>query len=163
MRAALLIIDLQKAYYRGDMKASMDKASYYINAVIPAFRERSLPIVWIQHIDGDDGAVPGTEGFDFIDSLTPGAEDYRVQKKYNNSFNKTDLREILEKEKADIVLISGFCAEYCVLSTYRGALDEDLTPILLKNGIASGSRENIGFVENISDIITIKTFLKMIR
>jgi nicotinamidase-related amidase len=49
--------------------------------------------------------------------------------------------------------VSGFCAEHCVLSTYRGALDLDLIPFLLKNGIAGGRKEYTAFVENICDVV----------
>jgi len=49
---------------------------------------------------------------------------------------------------------TGFCAEYCVLATYRGAEDLDLTPVLLRGALASGSLENIAFVESVSDVIS---------
>ena len=54
----------------------------------------------------------------------------------------------------DTVIITGFCAEYCVLATYRGAEDLDLTPVLLRGALASGSLENIAFVESVSDVIS---------
>jgi len=63
--------------------------------------------------------------------------------------------ECIHKEKIDTVIITGYCAEYCVLSTYRGALDCDLTPKILKNAIASGNDKNMEFVENVSDLITV--------
>lgn len=59
-------------------------------------------------------------------------------------------------------VMAGFCAEFCVLSTYRGARDLDYFPILLKNGVASSKEENKLFVENMSETITagaLKKFL----
>jgi len=44
MKIALMIIDLQKAYYVDDSKKSMDNACEYINAVIPLFRKKKLLI-----------------------------------------------------------------------------------------------------------------------
>jgi hypothetical protein len=41
-----------------------------------------------------------------------------------------------------------------VLSTYRGAWDVDLTPIMLRGALASTHPENIPFVERISDVIS---------
>jgi nicotinamidase-related amidase len=52
------------------------------------------------------------------------------------------------------IILSGYCAEYCVLSTYRGAKDLDFKPVLLRNALASGNRKNIRFVEDISDTIS---------
>jgi len=54
----------------------------------------------------------------------------------------------------DTVLVTGFSAEYCVLSTYRGAQDFDFTPIILKGPLASDNPEHIRFVEEISETIS---------
>jgi nicotinamidase-related amidase len=54
----------------------------------------------------------------------------------------------------DTVIITGYCAEFCVLSTYRGAQNIDLTPILLIGALASGEPKNIRFVESISQVIS---------
>jgi nicotinamidase-related amidase len=154
MKMALLVIDLQKAYYKGADAASMDSAAEYVNAILPAFRAKGLPVVWIQHVDEDDGAVPGKPGFDLIDGLAPLPGEPRIEKRYNNSFNKTGLASLLAKEGVDTVVISGYCAEACVLSTYRGALDLDLAPVLFRKAIASGSPENLAFVERISGLVS---------
>lgn len=47
-----------------------------------------------------------------------------------------------------------FCAEFCVLSTYRGAQDFDFTSIILKGSLASDNAEHIRFVEEISETIS---------
>jgi nicotinamidase-related amidase len=163
MRFGLMIIDLQKAYYEGDSKKSMDSVSEYINAIIPLFRKKKLPIIWIQDIDDEDGVVPGTEGFDLIECLKPEKNDYRIHKKYGNGFNKTKLVDILKEENIQTLIVTGYSAEYCVLSTYRGALDYDLTPVLLKNGIASENQTNIKFVEDISDTISYNILKKLLE
>jgi len=163
MRLALMIIDLQKAYYVDDSKKSMDSACEYINAVIPLFRKKKLPIFWIQDVEAEDAVVPGSERFDLIDCLKPEKDEYRIHKEYGNSFNKTKCIEILKEENIDTVIITGYCAENCVLSTYRGALDHDLTPVILKNGIASGNQDNLKFVEDISDIISYNMIKKLLE
>gem|GEM_PF-3513849 len=61
------------------------------------------------------------------------------------------------------VIIVGFCAEYCVLSTYRGAEDHGLTPVIMRGGLASAKPENINFVENISNIISYPVLAKMLE
>jgi nicotinamidase-related amidase len=45
--------------------------------------------------------------------------DVHIHKTYGNAFNKTSLEDELRKLGVDTVIITGFCAEYCVLSTYR--------------------------------------------
>ena len=89
--------------------------------------------------------------------------DLHIHKNYGNAFNKTTLQEELHTLGVDTVIITGFCAEHCVLSTYRGAQDLDLTPIILRGSTASDKLENIRFVESISDIITLGSLKKMLE
>ena len=163
MKLALMIIDMQKAYYAGPTVAQMDAAVEYINWVIPKFEEKGLPIIWVYNVDEEDGAVPGKHAFEFIDPLKPAESHVKIHKTYGNSFNKTACDSILKEHGVDSIVITGFCAEYCVLSTYRGAKDLDYFPILLKNGIASTSDENNRFVENMSESITAGTLARMLK
>lgn len=162
MKPALMIIDMQKAYYGDKTAAHMDAAVEYINYVIPMFRAKGLPVIWVYNEDEYDGAVPGNEQYEFIDSLKPEAGDIKINKTYGNGFNKTGADEILKESGVDTIVMTGFCAEYCVLSTYRGAKDLDYFPVLLKNGIASVEKENKEFVENISETVTCGVLEKMI-
>jgi len=156
MKAALLVIDVQKAFFERDAitTQSLNDAIEYINAAIELFREKSLPVISIQHMDEEDGLMPGTEGFDVPDSLDILPDDLHIHKTYGNAFNKTPLMEELEKRGVDTVFLTGFCAENCVLSTCRGAEDVDLTPILIRGSLASGNLERIRFVEDINDVIS---------
>lgn len=141
----------------------MDTACEYINAVLPLFRKRGSPVLWVQHMDEEDGVVPGKEGFDLLDALKPEPGESRVRKVYGNSFNKTDCARILAESRPDLVVLTGCCAEHCVLSTYRGAQDLDLLPVILRNGIASGSRKNQEFVERISNVISFGVLRKLLE
>lgn len=156
MKPALLVIDVQKAFFERDAitTQSLNDAVMYINAAIELFREKGLPVISIQHMDEEDGLVPGEEGFDLPDSLNILPEDIHIHKTYGNAFNKTPLLDELKKLDVDTVFLSGFCAENCVLSTCRGAEDVDLTPILLRGSLASGIPERIKFVEDINDVIS---------
>jgi nicotinamidase-related amidase len=162
MKPALMIIDMQKEFHQGETAAHMDRAAEYINYVLPKFKEKDLPVIWVQDVDEEVGVVPGTDGFEVIDSLSPDAGSTVIHKRYGNSFNKTDVDKILKENDVDTVVMTGFCAEYCVLSTYRGAKDLDYFPVLLKNGIASTETANKEFVENISETITAEMLVKLL-
>ncbi len=164
MKAALLVIDVQNRFFSLNQACSdsLKSAVEYINAAIGLFRERNLPIVIIQHKSEEEGLEPGKSGFDVPESVKLGPKDIRIVKTYGNSFTKTGLAEKLRALQVDTIIMTGFCAEYCVLSTYRGAQDFDLTPILLKGSLASDNAEHIRFVEEISEIISfgaLKTLL----
>ena len=164
MKPALLVIDIQNKFFNVNQACSdsLKSAIEYINAAINLFRAKNLPIVVIQHRSEEEDLKPGKSGFDVSKSVKLEPQDIRIVKTYGNSFTKTELADKLKDLKVDTVIVTGFCAEYCVLSTYRGAQDFDLTPIILKGSLASDNAEHIRFVEEISEIISygaLKTLL----
>ncbi len=163
MKPALLIIDLQVAFAKGESGKQMESAAEYINAALELFRNKKLPIVWIQHIDTEDGVLPGTPGFEFIPALQPKEGESRIHKAYGNAFNKTGLDGILKAAGADTLILSGYCAEYCVTSTLVGANDLDYSPILYRGGIASGDTENRLAVERAYDLLTYGALNKLLE
>jgi len=164
MKPVLLVIDVQKEFFRNPTTSeSLNAAIEYINAAIELFREKHLPIVCIQHMDKEEGLVPGKDGFELPQNLKILSSDLHIHKTYGNSFNKTPLAEKLRELGVDTVIITGFSAEHCVLSTYRGTEDLDLTPIILRGSLASDNPENIEFVERINNIISYGSLKKVLE
>jgi len=163
MKPALLVIDVQKDFYDDPVSAkSLDQAIEYINEAIELFRKQNLPVVCVQDIGESDHRVPGTEIFEIPDSLNILPGDLHIHKVYGNSFNKTDLGPALKQLGVDTLILTGYQAENCVLSTYRGAEDLDFTPILLRDALASSNPDHIHFVEKISEVITLRALEKLL-
>lgn len=165
MKAALLVIDVQKEFFAKSPAAakSLSDAVGCINAALDLFRAKQWPVLVIQHKNEETGLVPGADGFELPETLRVEASDRRIVKTYGNSFAHTSLLDELRAMAVDTVIITGYCAEQCVLSTYRGAKDLDLRPIMLRGALASGQPERIRFVEEISDIVSLgalKIFLE---
>jgi nicotinamidase-related amidase len=156
MKLALLVIDMQKEFFEISPACtqSLNDAIEYINAAIEIFREKDLPVICIQHMNEDENLVAGEKGFDVPEELKVLPTDLHITKTKSNSFVKTQLEEELRKLGVETIILTGFCAEFCVLSTYRGAQDLDLKPILLRGSLASYEPDRIKFVEDISDVIS---------
>ncbi len=60
------------------------------------------------------------------------------------------------------VILTGYCAEFCVLATSIGAEDQDLMPIVLKGSLASSTPERIRFVEEINEVISLGALEKFL-
>ena len=165
MKPALFVIDIQKQFYKisDDAARSLKDAVEYTNEAIKIFRRKQLPIISIQHMNQKDGLIPGNPDFDLPDDLEIKLTDLHIHKTYGNSFTKTPLFEELKKVGVDTVILCGFCAEFCVLATYHGAIDVDLFPVLLKGGLASYTLKNIAFVEEISEIISLGALEKFLE
>ncbi len=157
VKAALLVVDIQNEFFNINQTCtdSLKSAIQYVNAAITLFRKNNLPIISVQHKSVDDDLVPGEPGFDIPSTVKLEPNDLRIVKTYGNSFNKTGLTETLREIGVDTVLITGFCAEQCVLSTYKGAEDLDFKPIILKGAIASDNLEHLKSVEEITDTVTL--------
>lgn len=154
MRPALLVVDIQKAFFQRNetTTASLRNAIEYANAVMPLFRAKGLPVVCVIHRDDEDGLVPGAPGFDPHEDLRFESGDLRVIKTTGSAFaGGTGLGDTLRGMGIDAVVICGFCAEHCVLSTCRGAEDEGFKAMLLRDALASGHPERIPVVEAIND------------
>lgn len=156
MKPALLVIDVQKAFYEDDPVAakSLQSAVEYLKHVISLFRREGYPVICIQHMSEGWGLVPGSEGFDIPDDLPIEDTDLRIHKNYSNSFNKTMLKEKLEEFEVDTPFITGFSALHCVLATYRGAQDLDLNPIMIRGCIAAGDPEQVAMVESVCQLVS---------
>ena len=162
MKPALLVIDIQKQFFNLNQTRtdSLKSAIEYINEAIPLFRRKGFPIVVIQH--KNEELVPGSAGFDVHESVKLEQQDLRIVKTYGNAFTKTVLAEKLREFGVDTVVITGFCAEECVLSTYIGAEDNDFIPIIMRSSIASDNPNRVRFVEEISNIVSIGALRKLL-
>jgi nicotinamidase-related amidase len=164
LKPALLVIDVQKEYIKPGTPAahSLQEATPVINSAIALFRRIGLPVVSIQHISEKDHVIPGTPGFEVVEELAILPSDFHIHKRRSSSFVETPLREKLREMGVDCVLLTGFCAEYCVLSTFRSAWDLDLSPIIVLGGLISATAENIPFVERISEVVSLGALEKFL-
>ncbi|WP_346881648.1 isochorismatase family cysteine hydrolase [uncultured Algibacter sp.] len=162
MRPALIVVDMQKAFFNGNCKVSMEMVSPVINDAITCFKNQNLPIIWVQDINEKEGAILGTEGFEIIDGLDQTGNTNYVHKQNLDCFTNTNCCDLLKNQDIDVVFIAGFCADYCVLSSYKGALKNGFIAAILKEGIAAGSQEAINHVIINYDTISISLLKKIV-
>jgi nicotinamidase-related amidase len=143
MKEALLVIDMQKMFYKGKTKILMDEASENINMEINNFRKTGKPVIWIHHTWKFGKLKKGNIEYEFIDLLKKDPNEICIEKTYPNSFKKTKLKEILDKQKIDSLKLCGYRAEACVLFTYFGAKKYEYMVSIIKNGVASNSKLGI--------------------
>ncbi len=163
MNPALLVIDMQEVFFDHSpaVAESLTNAIEYINAAIALFREKDLPIICIEDQEEEAGRVPDSAGFETTSKIYLLPADPRIHKTYGNAFNKTDLHQKLQDLGVDTLILTGFAATQCVLSTYRGATDLDYSPFIFRGSLADASQEKIRFVEDMHELISFGALVKL--
>jgi nicotinamidase-related amidase len=154
VKPALLVIDIQNVYLQMIPDRDKEVGLYYINALIELFRNNGYPVIRIYALDTESGPKPGTEEFEFPASVQIKPDDPRVIKTYGDSFNKTELDEILRKEGSNTVFLCGLSAVGCVLATWIGAQNHDYKAFMVKDAIMSHNTEYTKNVESMFDAVS---------
>ena len=115
---ALMVIDVQNGVVAGSH--DRDGVIGNINALVDKARAEDVPVVWVQH--SDDGLELGSDDWRIVDELTPADGEPVVQKNYGDSFEATDLEEVLAGRGVGRVVVTGAQSDACIRATLHGAL-----------------------------------------
>ncbi|MFE6078205.1 cysteine hydrolase family protein [Paenibacillus sp. NPDC057886] len=142
MKIGFLIVDMQESIVRDkiDQKA-IDRACEYINHVADVLRSSGHVVVHVQDVEGMEDS--NSEAYRIISEVDVNEKDLTVTKESSNAFWQTDLEQILKSNGVELLIISGFAAEECVLFTYNGAMERGFKPVMLQNGILSTHHEAV--------------------
>jgi nicotinamidase-related amidase len=69
---------------------------------------------------------------------------------------------MLREAGCDTVLLTGLSATGCVLATYMGAIDKDLSPYLVRDAVAASREDLVRFVEEICDGLSLRAISQLI-
>lgn len=125
---ALLLIDIQNDYFKKGKCELVDSLQAALNSkiLLDKFRQKNLPIIYIQHISTKKDAtffLPNSFGVQIHESLKPLDNELVITKNFPNSFRNTTLKENLEKLNVQELVICGMMTHMCVDSTIRAAFD----------------------------------------
>lgn len=139
---ALLLIDIQNDYFPGGAfeQHNMEKAANNAAALLAHFRDKNFPLIHVRHESLREGArffLPGTPGADIHDSVTPKEGEIVVLKNFPNSFQKTNLQEILKEKGIKNLVICGAMSLMCIDATARAAADLGYNVTVLEDACAA--------------------------
>ena len=125
MKKALLLIDLQNDYFPGGKFPlwNTDVTLSNIEQAINAAKAKNIPIIHIQHIANPEmGIAPffnkGSEGAKIHSRILEAAPDAPIVfKEFADSFEKTNLEEVLKELGVDELLVCGMMTQNCVTHT----------------------------------------------
>jgi nicotinamidase-related amidase len=114
---ALLVIDVQNGVVAGS--TNRDGVIANINTLLGQARGHDVPVIWVQHTS-DDLPV-GSEEWQYVPELVRHDGEPLVQKTYGDSFEATDLEEVLTERGVGRLIVTGAQTDACIRSTLHGA------------------------------------------
>lgn len=127
--SALLVIDVQNQVVDGAF--NKDAVIVNINTAVHKARAAGVPVVWVQH--SDDWMPIGSEDWKIVPELMPLDSETKVGKLYRNSFEATNLEDVLAQLNVGHVYVCGAQTNNCVRHTSHGALDRGYDVTLIED------------------------------
>lgn len=115
---ALVVVDVQK----GVVAEAHDRDAVVANisSLVERARASDVPVVWVQH--ADEYLTEGSEAWEIVDELTPAGGEPVVHKNYGDSFDATDLEDLLAERGVGHLVVTGAQTDACIRSTLHGAV-----------------------------------------
>ncbi len=155
VKPALLVIDIQNAFLGMIPEADKELALASINHYISMFRKHGFPVVLVYHKSDEYGVLPGSELFEFPESVQISPDDPKVIKTYPDGFAKTDLDKVLKDLGCNTLFLTGLSAVGCVLATYLGSFSYDYKAFMVKDAIMSHNSEYTNNIEVMFDAVNL--------
>lgn len=119
----LMVVDVQNALIKKH-PYNEKKVIENIKKLILIAREKNKEVIYVRHDDGvGTDFEKGTDGWQIYNEVAPNINEYIVEKEYNSAFHKTGLREYLESEEINTIILVGLQSEYCMDATLKSAFD----------------------------------------
>ncbi|MET0864831.1 MAG: cysteine hydrolase family protein [Nakamurella sp.] len=117
-QTALLVVDVQNDVVGNAWKR--DEVVGRIAGLVDSARSARVPVVWVQH---NDGEMPvGSAGWGIVDRLVRADGEPRVDKQYGDSFADTDLESVFERLDVGHIVLCGAQTDACITATMYGGI-----------------------------------------
>lgn len=128
MKTALVVVDLQNDYFKGGNWELVGTEQVAENAskLLKYARNNEMPIIHVRHEFPTDDAPffkPNTKGAEIHSSVKNLDSEPVVLKHQINSFRETNLKELLDLNEVDSILICGAMSHMCIDGLTRAAND----------------------------------------
>lgn len=117
-RTALLVIDVQNGVVNDNGSHERDQVVGNIAALVDRARTADVPVVWVQHTS--DELPTGSPQWEYVDELAIAEGEPVVHKRYGDSFEATELEDVLAGLGVGHLVVTGAQSDACIRSTLHG-------------------------------------------
>ncbi|MDN6320672.1 MAG: cysteine hydrolase [Marinobacter sp.] len=141
-KRAVIVVDIQNEYFASGKLplVNIEQAAAKAAQVIDAARQNKDLLVHVHHEFPDpNGSVftPGSDGVNIHKSVAPKGDEPVILKNYPNSFLKTNLKELLDSNDIEEVVVIGAMSHMCIEATSRAASDFGYKVTVLEDACAT--------------------------
>jgi isochorismate hydrolase len=114
---ALMVIDVQNGVVANAHQRDAVVAN--IGTLVERAREEGVLIVWVQH--SSEELKKGSDAWEYVSELKRLESEPLVPKEFGDSFEATDLEDVLAKGGVGCLVVAGAQTDACIRSTIHGA------------------------------------------
>ena len=164
MKTAFIIIDVQNILVETGFQTEslLEKISYLQNQA----RSKNIEIIYVQHIETPEAQT--SEEWQLSPLLKRQANEKVFQKRYNSMFKETGLKEYLDQQGIEQLVLCGMQTEYCVDTSVKVAFEYGYQLVIPEGAVTTFDGDDIPaetineFYENIweerfADVLDYKT------
>ncbi len=137
---ALMVIDVQKGVMADAHQRDAVVAN--IRTLVDKAREEGVPIVWVQH--SDEQLEKGSDAWEYVPELARQESEPLVHKTFGDSFEDTDLEEVLADAGVGRLVVTGAETDACIRSTIHGAFARGYDVTLVGDAHTTGDQSAWG-------------------
>jgi nicotinamidase-related amidase len=140
-RTALLVIDMQTDVIANAF--DRDRVVANIQTLVDEARSSDVPVLWVQH--SDEQLVKGSEGWQYVPELERRESEPLIHKTYGDSFEETELGDLLSDLGVGHLVVTGAQTEACIRSTLHGGLVRGYDVTLVSDAHTTEDMRQWGF------------------
>jgi len=147
-KTALLIVDIQNFYFPGDGPGlvNAEQASLVAKEILQIFRDKKQLVVHVCH--------KSSKGMEIHKNVEPLSNEKVITKEEVNSFSGTDLKEYLNSNNINRLVIIGMQTQMCLEAAVRAAHDYGFECVVIQEACATKDLTFGGKVAKADDVQT---------
>jgi len=147
-KTALLIVDIQNFYFPGDGPGlvNAEQASLEAKEILQIFRDKKQLVVHVCH--------KSSKGMEIHKNVEPLSNEKVITKEEVNSFSGTDLKEYLNSNNINRLVIIGMQTQMCLEAAVRAAHDYGFECVVIQEACATKDLTFGGKVAKADDVQT---------
>jgi nicotinamidase-related amidase len=134
-----------------------DSVTNRIASLVERARQSGIAVVWVRH--GDEDLVAGSKGWQIVSQLLPLPGESIVEKHFGDSFEDTNLDQVLADLNVRRLVVCGMQSDGCILATLFGGFVRGYDMTLVGDAHTTNDRTKFGVPSPVADIITLINFL----